>query len=332
MSRVVCHLLLMGVCAGSTAQANSLIDHPLSRSVIDALVTEHSFDRSEMEALFAEGEYLERNVESLANPAERTQSYHQYRPMFISDAMIENGRRFMDEQAQWLDKAEERTGVAPEVIAAIIGVETRYGGFLGQHRTFDALGTLAVTEGRRANYFQRELINFMGISRDQGFAPRSVNGSYAGAMGYPQFMPSSYLAYAIDLDEDGDIDIWNDPIDAIGSVANYLGQHGWRRGQLVATRAHVSGDYLSVKLNSFDRDQDLIDVRAKGWEPVQALSDDAQVHPIRLDGELGAEFWLGYRNFWAISRYNRSIVYSMAVYQLSEELRTAVQSAREGAQ
>ena len=320
MFRTTCRLLLIGLIGVSAVQANSLIDHPLSSEVIDTLVSEHQFDRAAMESLFAEGEYLERNVESLANPAERTQAYHQYRPMFITDAMIENGQRFMVEQATWLAKAEAQTGVPPEVISAIIGVETRYGGFLGQHRTFDALGTLAVTEGRRANYFQRELINFMGISRDQGFSPRSVNGSYAGAMGYPQFMPSSYLAYAVDLDEDGDIDIWNDPIDAIGSVANYLGEHGWRRGQLVATRAHVSGDYQNVKMNSFDRDQDLVDVRRHGWEPIEALSDDAQVHPIRLDGDQGAEFWLGYRNFWIISRYNRSIVYTMAVYQLSQEL------------
>lgn len=325
MFRTSCRLLLIGVMGLSAVSAHSLIEYPLSQKVIDTLVLEHQFDRAEMERLFAEGEYLERNVESLANPAERTQAYHQYRPMFISDTMIDNGRQFMLEQATWLTKAEVATGVPPSIVAAIIGVETRYGGFLGQHRTFDALATLAVTEGRRANYFQRELINFMGISRDQGFAPRSVNGSYAGAMGYPQFMPSSYLAYAIDLDEDGDIDIWNDPIDAIGSVANYLGKHGWRRGQIVATRAHVSGNYRNVKLNSFDRDQDLIDVRRQGWQPLQALSDDAQVHPVRLDGEEGAEFWLGYRNFWIISRYNRSIVYSMAVYQLSEELRLAVQ-------
>lgn len=329
MSSFVRRLCFLGLCVTPWAQAHTLLEYPLSAEVIDKLVTEEGFERAQMEALFAQGEYLERNVESLANPAERTQTYQQYRQMFITDTMITNGKAFMRDQASWLAKAEAQTGVSPEVVAAIIGVETRFGGYLGQHRTFDALGTLAVTEGRRANYFQRELVNFMGISRDQSFDPLSVQGSYAGAMGYPQFMPSSYLAYAVDLDEDGDIDIWNDPVDAIGSVANYLGDHGWRRGQTVATRAHVSGQYLNVKINSFDRDQDLIDVRRQGWEPLQALADDAQVHPIRLQGEAGAEFWLGYRNFWAISRYNRSIFYTMAVYQLSEELRLA---AQEGAQ
>lgn len=329
MSIAACRLLLVSLCAVPLAHGHSLIEQPRSAALIDTLVDEHAFARADMEALFSEAEYLERNVESLANPAERTQAYHQYRPMFISEEMIANGQRFMNEQDQWLRRAQQRSGVAPAVIAAIIGVETRYGGFLGQHRTFDALGTLALTEGRRADYFQRELINFLNISRDQGFAPRTVMGSYAGAMGYPQFMPSSYLAYAVDLDDDGDIDIWNDPVDAIGSVANYLGEHGWRDGQPVATRAHVSGDYRGVELNSFDRDRTLGEVRGQGWEPLQALSDDVQVHPIRLDGEQGAEFWLGYRNFWVISRYNRSIVYTMAVYQLSEELHLASQEANE---
>lgn len=329
MFRTTCHLLLIASISLSAVQANNLIDYPLSQDVIDTLVAEHQFDRAEMERLFAEGEYLERNVESLARPAERTQTYQQYRGNFITSDSIEKGREFMLQYATWLAKAEAQTGVPASVIAAIVGMESRFGGYLGVHYTFDALGTLAVTEGRRASYFQRELVNFMGISRDQGFAPRSVKGSYAGAMGYPQFMPSSYLAYAIDLDEDGDIDIWSDPVDAIGSIANYLGEHGWRRGQLIATRASVSGNYQNVKMNSFDRDQHLADVRRQGWEPMQALSDDAHVHPLRLDGEDGAEFWLGYRNFWIISRYNRSVLYTMAVYQLSEELRLSVQ---EGAQ
>jgi len=322
-------MCLVGALLGSPlhaeTQAESLLDYPLAQNLIDTLVNEHQFDRAEMEALFAQGEYIARNVENLAKPAEKTKTYREYRPMFISEQTVNNGKAFMREQADWLAKAEQRTGVRPSVIAAVLGVETRFGGYLGRHRTFDALGTLAVTEGRRASYFQRELVNFLRISRDQSFDPLTVKGSYAGAMGHPQFMPSSYLAYAIDLDEDGDIDIWNDPIDAIGSVANYLGEHGWRKEEPIATRAHVDGDFQSVKLNSFDRDQTLESVMQKGWDPIQSAAPDAQVHPIRLDGEVGAEYWLGYRNFWVISRYNRSISYTMAVYQLAEELRRSQQ-------
>jgi membrane-bound lytic murein transglycosylase B len=305
----------------SGLQAEALMDFPRSANIVSILVEEHQFDSAEVEAWFAGGEYIARNVETLARPAETTKTFAEYRPMFVSDQTIANGKRFMEQHTDWLSLAESRTGVPAEVITAIMGVETRYGNFLGVHRTFDALATLAITEGRRADYFQRELINFLLISRDQGFDPLSVKGSYAGAMGYPQFMPSSYLAYADDLDGDGSIDIWNDPVDAIGSIARYLGEHGWRQDEPIATRARVSGEYRQADLNSFDRDRTLADLKALGWEPLISHSDDAQVHPIRLDGDDGAEFWLGYRNFWVISRYNRSIAYSMAVFQLSEELR-----------
>ncbi len=325
MLNYVGRLCLAGLMISPAIQAESLLEYPLAQGVIDTLVTEHHFERAEMETLFSQGEYIARNVENLAKPAETTKTYREYRPMFVSEQTIANGKRFIREQAQWLAKAESATGVPGSVVAAIMGVETHFGGYLGKHRTFDALGTLALTEGRRADYFQRELINFLLISRDQGFGPLTVKGSYAGAMGHPQFMPSSYLAYAVDLDEDGDIDIWNDPVDAIGSVANYLGEHGWRQEEPIATRAHVNGDYQAVKLNSLDRDQTLADVRLKGWDPLIDMAPDAEVHPIRLDGDLGAEYWLGYRNFWVISRYNRSIAYSMAVYQLAEELRLSLQ-------
>lgn len=314
-------LFASGLVAVTAAQAEQLTEFPRTSAIIDVLVNEHEFEAAQVEAWFAEGEYIARNVESLAKPAETTRTYAEYRPLFVSDETVENGKRFMEDQAEWLLLAEERTGVSAEVIAAIMGVETRYGNFLGVHRTFDALATLAVTEGRRADYFQRELINFLLISRDQSFDPLSVKGSYAGAMGYPQFMPSSYLAYADDLDGDGNIDIWNDPVDAIGSIARYLSEHGWQQDEPIATRAHVSGEYRQVELNSFDRDRTLADVVALGWDPLIAAQDDAQVHPIRLDGDEGAEFWLGYRNFWVISRYNRSVAYSMAIFQLSEALR-----------
>lgn len=314
-------LLAISLVTVTAARAEQLTEFPRTSAIIDVLVNEHEFEASQVEAWFAEGEYIARNVESLAKPAETTRTYAEYRPLFVSDETVENGKRFMEDQAEWLSLAEERTGVSAEVIAAIMGVETRYGNFLGVHRTFDALATLAVTEGRRADYFQRELINFLLISRDQSFDPLSVKGSYAGAMGYPQFMPSSYLAYADDLDGDGNIDIWNDPVDAIGSIARYLSEHGWQRDEPIATRAHVSGEYRQVELNSFDRDRTLADVVALGWDPLITAPDDAQVHPIRLDGDEGAEFWLGYRNFWVISRYNRSVAYSMAIFQLSEALR-----------
>jgi membrane-bound lytic murein transglycosylase B len=316
---------MIGLAA--TSMARELSDFPLTHNLMDTLVAEHDFDRDYLEQLFSEGRYIARNVENLAQPAERTQTFRQYRPMFISPQMVSNGVEFIETHRTWLEKAERDLGVSEEVVAAIIGIETRYGNFLGQHRTFDALATLAVTEGRRAEYFQREFIQFMLIMRELSFEPLSVVGSYAGAMGYPQFMPTSYNAYAVDHDEDGQIDIWNSPADAIGSVANYLAEHGWRAGDVIATMASVSEEPRDLKLNSFDRDQTLDTILAAGWQPDQVAEDSTQVHPMRLDGDDGPEYWLGYRNFWVISRYNRSILYSMAVFQLAEELRLAQEAA-----
>lgn len=316
---------LFGIVAGTHAQ--DLADFPLSTQLIDSLVAEHGFERDYVEQLFKDGRYIARNVDNLAQPAERTETFRQYRPRFISPQMVNSGLAFMEKHQPWLDKAEQEMGVPTEIVSAIIGIETSFGNFLGQHRTFDALATLAVTEGRRAEYFQREFIQFMLIMREMEFEPLSVVGSYAGAMGYPQFMPTSYNAYAIDHNGDGKIDIWNNPADAIGSVANYLAEHGWQQGEYVATSVTVNGDYQNLKLNSLDRDQTLADVKASGWEPQRALNDQAQAHPLRLDGDEGHEYWLGYQNFRVISRYNRSILYSMAVFQLAEELRLARENA-----
>ncbi|MCH8529694.1 MAG: lytic murein transglycosylase B [Saccharospirillum sp.] len=316
---------LFVTAAGALAQ--DLTEFPLSKHLIDTLVAEHEFERDYVEQLFKDGRYIARNVENLAQPAERTETFRQYRPRFISPQMVNSGLAFMEKHQQWLDKAETELGVPAEIVAAIIGIETSFGNFLGQHRTFDALATLAVTEGRRAEYFQREFVQFMLIMRDMEFEPLSVVGSYAGAMGYPQFMPTSYNAYAIDHNGDGTIDIWNNPADAIGSVANYLAEHGWKTGEYVATSVTVNGEYQNLKVNSLERDQTLADAKASGWEPENALDDQAQAHPLRLDGDDGPEYWLGYQNFWVISRYNRSILYSMAVFQLAEELRLARENA-----
>lgn len=316
---------LFVTAAGALAQ--DLADFPISTQLIETLVAEHEFERNYVEQLFQEGRYIARNVENLAQPAERTETFRQYRPRFISPQMVNSGLSFMQKHQYWLSKAEAELGIPAEVVSAIIGIETSFGNFLGQHRTFDALATLAVTEGRRAEYFQREFIQFMLIMREMEFEPLSVVGSYAGAMGYPQFMPSSYNAYAIDLDGDGKIDIWNSPADAIGSVANYLAEHGWREGEYVATPVTVNGDYSALRVNSLERGQTLADVKANGWVPQRVLGDQAPVHPLRLDGDDGPEYWLGYHNYWVISRYNRSILYTMAVFQLAEELRLARENA-----
>jgi membrane-bound lytic murein transglycosylase B len=244
--------------------------------------------------------------------------------MFVSKEMISNGREFADKYQSLLISAEKKYGVPSEIITAIIGIETRYGESRGRYRTFDSLGSLAVTEGRRADYFQREWIRYLLIMRDQGMDPLETKGSYAGAMGYPQFMPTSYNAYAVDHDDDGDIDIWNDVFDSIGSVANYLKENGWQRDGLIYTTVRSANESDKLKLNTLDRDRTLADIEALGWVPEQRLSDDDTVFPVRIEGNDGPEYWLGYKNFWVVSRYNRSISYTMAVVQLADAIGSGI--------
>lgn len=304
----------------NAALAENFLGYERAQKVVDELVNEHQIDRALAESWMAAGTVKESNAQKLSAPAEKTKTYAQYRPMFVSTETVRNGKRFLNHNAELLTKAEDKYGVPAEIITAIIGIESRYGASKGRHNTFDSLGSLAVIESRRSNYFQREWKRFIVNSVEQGMDPRAMKGSYAGATGYPQFMPTSYQAYAVDHDEDGDINIWDDPYDAIGSVANYLRKNGWRPGEYIVSEVEVSGDFEKVKMNSFDRDRTLASVQALGWQPELLQDASSLVFPIRLDGEEGKLYWLGYKNFWAISRYNRSIPYSMAVFHLAEAL------------
>lgn len=292
---------------------------PRTGNIVNILVDQHGFERGLVERWMKSGRYRQTSVANLAAPAEKTKKYSAYKPMFVAANTIRNGRVFYDKNKELLIKAEELYGVPASIIVSIIGIESKYGRSRGRHRTFDALGSLAVTEGRRANYFQREWIKFIVIANEQGFDPLKTKGSYAGATGYPQFMPTSYEAYAVDHDGDNDIDIWNDSFDSIGSVANYLNENGWREGELIVTSAEVTDD-SQAKLNSFDRNRTQLQLEQQGWKLTLRQKDDSTVFPIRLDNEDGVEHWLGFKNFWVISRYNHSVAYSMAVFQLAEAI------------
>jgi membrane-bound lytic murein transglycosylase B len=293
---------------------------PRTSTVVEVLVTEHGLDRALVEKWMSSGVYRQASVSNLAAPAEKTKTYKEYKPMFVAADTIRRGKKFYEENIDLLKQAENKYGVPAEVIVSIIGIESRYGRSKGRHRTFDSLGSLAVTEGRRADYFQREWIKFIVITHGLGMEPLKMKGSYAGATGYPQFMPTSYEAYAVDHDGDGDIDIWSDANDAIGSVANYLKQNGWKAGQDIISTASISDAGEQIKFNSFERDRKLTDVANANWKVDKIMETEWYVFPIRLDTEDGPKYWLGYRNFWSISRYNRSIAYSMAVVQLAEAL------------
>jgi membrane-bound lytic murein transglycosylase B len=211
--------------------------------------------------------------------------------------------------------------VPAELIVAIIGVETYYGRIAGSYDVIDALATLAFDYPKRSSFFSRELSEYLLLAREQGLDPLTPKGSYAGAMGYGQFMPSSYRAYAVDFDGDGLADIWNNPVDAIGSVANYLARHGWQAGEPVVSRATASGEPPpELFAGGLKPQRPVAEFAAAGLTPVQHLDERAQAQAFRFELEDGHEYWLGLNNFYVITRYNHSAMYAMSVYQLSQRI------------
>ena len=288
---------------------------------IDEMVAEHNFDRAALAQLFSQAEKKQRILDAISRPAEKTLTWADYRKIFVTDTRIEGGVEFWQENEVILNRAAKEFGVPEEIIVAIIGVETRYGGNKGSYRVIDALSTLAFDYPRRSKFFRKELKEFLLLSREQQQDPLDLIGSYAGAMGYGQFIPSSYRAYAVDYDKDNFADIWNNTEDAIGSVANYFKRHGWKAGEQVAVRTRVKEGYdQSVINDSLKPKRDLAALKAKGFAPIGNLQDAQPASAIRLEGQYGTEYWIGLQNYYVITRYNHSRLYAMAVWQLSQEI------------
>lgn len=328
-TRLLRHALTAGVLLASPAllaTGNYTSDHPAVEPFVEEMRLEYGFEPGHVRSLLAEAEHKDAIIQAISRPAERVRPWHEYRKIFITDKRIADGVAFWNEHADILEKAEEVYGVEPEVILAIIGVETAYGANKGSWRVIDALATLGFDYEPRADFFRRQLKSFLVLSREQQVDPLSLTGSYAGAMGYPQFIPSSYQAYAVDFDEDGLRDIWNNPADAIGSAANYFAEHKWRHGETVAVQATVSGEDYA---RGFTLDQGLEakisvgELRKLGWEPQQELEDDLQVMAFEFDAGEHKEYWLGLNNLHVITRYNRSVMYAMVVHQLADLIREA---------
>jgi membrane-bound lytic murein transglycosylase B len=249
-----------------------------------------------------------------------TGAWTRYRAKFLTPDNIANGVRFWQQNEAALNRASARYGVPPEYIVAIIGVETRYGGYVGKTRIVDALATLAFAYPRRADYFSGELASFLIMTRDEGIDPFGPRGSYAGAMGLGQFMPSSFRDYAVDFDGDGDRDLWSS-VDAIGSVANYFKSHGWQAGEPVAVRAQVqSGSTARAMKTGFDTRYGMRELAGRGIAPAGSFGGVSKVSLLELDVGSGYEYWLGSQNFYTITRYNHSTYYAMAVHQLARAI------------
>ena len=316
---------------GYSAEPAQGFDQADINSFIDELVQEDSFSRSDLEKVFREVEYKERIIELISRPAERRLTWWEYRNLFINDRRIDRGVEFWKTHQKTLDQAAKEYGVSPAVIIGILGIETGFGRNKGGFRVVDALSTLGFGYPRRAEFFRKELKEFLLLARDQGFNPLSLTGSYAGAMGIPQFMPSSYRAYAIDFDKSGQVDIWSSPADAIGSIAAYLSRHGWVEGKPVASRATVKGEqYAKLIANSPRPTRSLNEARTLGWKPNMVIPSTDKVRGLTLDGKNGPEYWLTMTNFYVITRYNKSDLYAMAVMQLGRHVEKKMKTATPG--
>ncbi len=294
---------------------------------IDELVRGEGFSRPALEKMFSNVEYKSRIVEIMERPAERRMTWGEYKALLINEKRINDGVRFWKQHQKILEKASQEYGVAPSVIIGILGIETGFGQNTGGFRVVDALATLGFKYPRRATFFRKELKELLLLAREQGFDPLSLTGSYAGAMGLPQFMPSSYRAYAIDFDKDGQADIWQSMADAIGSIAAYLSRHGWEQGKPVAARATVHGQRYARVLDKNPRPtRSVNETKNLGWRTVRVLQDSARVRGLKLEGQSGIEHWLTLTNFYVITRYNKSDLYAMAVYQLGNQIEKKMKS------
>lgn len=307
--------------------AASYGDHEGARQLVEELVAEErGLDRERLLQVLAQAERQEAILEAISRPAERVKPWHEYRQIFLTRQREQEGLEFYATHRDTFARAEQEFGVPAEILLAIIGVETHYGRIAGSYRVLDALATLAFDYPRRAGFFSRELKSYLILTEEQQLDPLAMKGSYAGAMGYGQFMPSSYRAYAVDFDGDGEIDIWNNPADAIGSVANYLRRHGWRSGEAIVAPAEagagVPGEWFNAGLVP---QRTVAELNAAGLRSAQPLEPDARATAIRFELEDGHEYWLGLHNFYVITRYNHSAMYAMSVYQLSQRLAAGIQ-------
>jgi membrane-bound lytic murein transglycosylase B len=299
------------------------VDQPEVKAFIDAMVEQHDFDRDELRDTLGAAELKQSILDAIAKPAEKTLSWAEYREIFITPERIEAGARFWSDNEDALRQVSEATGVPMEMLVGIIGVETYFGRITGSFRVLDALATLAFSYPPRAKFFRSELEEYLLLAREEGMEPTDATGSYAGAMGRPQFMPSSYRAYAVDATGDGKRDIWNDWTDVAGSIANYFLEHGWKSGEEVAAHASLGGDWQGPApepANTLKPTETVASLSRKGVMFVTSLPGDSKSELLTYEGADGLEHWVGFHNFFVITRYNRNVMYALAVHQLGEEI------------
>lgn len=328
MCRQIIHRILLAILLtlGSLSTAiadDAFVARPDVKAFIQMMVTKHHFNEQQLTTLFKEVKIRPQVMKSIKKPLEK-EPWRLYQMMFVNEWRISHGVEFWEKYKTALEKAEKQYGVPASIIVATIGVETRYGERTGDHRVIDALSNIAFSGSPRAGFFRKELVEFLLLTREQKLDPLTVMGSYAGAIGQPQFMPSSYRYYAVNFSGSGKTDLMNDEVDVIGSIANYYHKHGWSMVEPVAVQADISGGRFSYFWGKSypKRAMTISELPQFGITPkVKIQHDDLKVKVIELDNIFTKEYWLGFRNFDVIKRYNASDLYAMAVYQLSYHIR-----------
>lgn len=333
MKRVIArkHWLALALmaCLAPSAAAVPIEQYPELDRLIETLAKEHGFERASLRKLFTATNLRPDVIAAMERPREAL-PWHIYRTSFLKEERIRLGARYWEQHKNVLTRVEREFGVPPELIIAIIGVETGYGANRGGHSALEALLTLTLDYPRRAEFFRQELIELLLLARELKIDPRSIKGSYAGALGIPQFMPSSYRRYAVDFDNDHKRDLLDNPPDAIGSVANFLRRHGWVPGESVVDEAEIKGSLYTwpqrLGTEPVLRMRDWVGYgifprRAETATNSAPVDRDRPAALIALEGEAGPLYYLGYNNFYVITRYNHSKNYAMAVYQLAQAIR-----------
>jgi membrane-bound lytic murein transglycosylase B len=297
----------------------------------------YGIDPAQIEATLAKAQFLDSVVAAMSRPAERVKPWSEYRVGFLTQARIDGGRAFIAAHRDELSRVEQQYGVPAEVIVSIIGVETNYGGFTGRHKVLDALYTLAFRyprsgnperaayEHRREQFFRDELAQLFALGREENLDIASLTGSYAGAMGLGQFMPSSYREFAVDGNGDGRRDLFTTYPDIFASIANYFRKKGgerggWVPGGPVVARAELQPGFAEFNPDTWTPDYTLAQLAERGYRPLDPVAPDATATLVSLEGSTGKQYWLGFQNYYAITRYNNSKMYAMAVHQLSQAI------------
>lgn len=309
-------LLLPFICLLSHAKVNQ---NTVDEFIVN-IAKKNNLNEQSVRNIINQAKRQQSIIDAMNRPAEKKKQWHEYRNIFLKQKRINGGVEFWNKHKDTLEKVSNDSGVPIEIIVAIIGVETNYGGNMGSYKVLDALYTLAFDYPKRSPFFTKELEKFLVLAEKENISATETKGSYAGAMGFGQFMPSSYLMYSLDHDKDGSRDLLNNLGDAIASVANYFKAHGWKKDQVVVIQAETDQEFKKLKKQALKPSLTVKQLNEMGYKTKQPLKADAKVSLTQLQQKDHMEYWFGMHNFYVITRYNHSEMYAMAVYQLSQEI------------